>query len=115
MKDIVADTSLIAYCGLYCGACRKYLMDRCPGCMKNEKASWCKVRACCIEHEYTTCADCKIKNSTAECKEYNSFMAKLFGFIFRSDRAACIRLIQEKGLEDYAAYMAENRMQTIKK
>jgi hypothetical protein len=42
-------------------------------------------------------------------------MAKLFGFIFRSDRAACIRLINEKGLKEYAKYMAENRIMTIKR
>jgi hypothetical protein len=115
MKNIVADTKLIAYCGLYCGACGKYLNEKCPGCLKNEKASWCKVRACCMEHSYSTCADCQIKADLADCKEYNSFMAKLFGFIFRSDRAACIKLIQEKGLEDYATYMAENRIQSIRK
>ena len=115
MKEIVADTKLIAYCGLYCGACGKYLRGKCPGCMENEKASWCKVRSCCIEHNYVTCADCQIKNDISECKEFNNFMAKLFGFIFRSDRAACIRLIAEKGLDNYATYMAENQIQSIRK
>ena len=32
MKNIKADKAMIAVCGLYCGACRKYLMDKCPGC-----------------------------------------------------------------------------------
>jgi hypothetical protein len=114
MRDIVADTNLVAYCGLYCGACKKYLSEKCPGCHENEKASWCKVRACCMEHNYATCADCQLKD-LSECKEFNSFMAKLFGFIFRSDRAACIRLIQEKGLVEYTAHMTQNRIMTMKK
>jgi hypothetical protein len=42
-------------------------------------------------------------------------MAKVFGFIFRSDRAARIRLIQEVGVEQYAAQMAEDRMMTIRR
>ncbi len=30
MKEIVQNTDLIAYCGLYCGACKSYLMEKCP-------------------------------------------------------------------------------------
>jgi hypothetical protein len=37
MKDIVSNQELVAYCGLYCGACRAYRMDKCPGCHDNEK------------------------------------------------------------------------------
>ena len=43
MKEIVADPKLVAYCGLYCGACGAYLRGRCPGCIENYKATWCKV------------------------------------------------------------------------
>ena len=46
MKNIESDKELIAACGLYCGACRKYLAERCPGCRLNEKAAWCKIRSC---------------------------------------------------------------------
>ncbi len=114
MKEIVADKSLIAYCGLYCGACRSYLNDQCPGCAKNEKASWCKVRACCIDHQYASCADCKIKE-LAECAEFNSFMAKVFAFIFNSNRSACVRQIRDVGYETFAQEMASKRTQTIKR
>lgn len=115
MKDIVADPNLVAYCGLYCGACRKYLADKCPGCRENEKASWCQVRACGMGNNFATCADCTLLNSFSDCRAYNSFMAKVFGFIFRSDRAACIRLIQEVGVEQYATQMTEDRVMTIKR
>ncbi len=115
MKEIVADPKLIAYCGLYCGACKKYLNGKCPGCRENDKASWCKVRACCIENNYSTCAECHLTNGVADCQEFNNFIAKLFGLVFRSDRQACIRLIQEKGLEQYAAEMARNQIMTIRR
>lgn len=41
-KTITASTDHIAACGLYCGACRKYLNDKCPGCRQNDRATWCK-------------------------------------------------------------------------
>ncbi len=31
MKEIVSDPKLVAYCGLYCGACKRYLQEKCPG------------------------------------------------------------------------------------
>ena len=75
MKNIVADTDLIAYCGLYCGACRKYLREKCPGCHENEKATWCKIRSCCDEHDYLSCADCQEFENILECKKFNNLIA----------------------------------------
>jgi hypothetical protein len=115
MKAIVADTNLIAYCGLYCGACRKYLVDKCPGCRENEKAAWCKIRLCCIEKEIKSCADCDEFRNVMDCKKYNNFMARIFGLIFRSDRKACIQVIKDKGYDTFAAEMAEKRIVTIKR
>jgi hypothetical protein len=116
MKTIVSDLNLIAACGLYCGACRRYLNEKCPGCRENVKAAkWCKPRTCCLEKNYVSCADCKQYDQVMECKDYNNFSAKIFGFIFRSNRKACIDLIKAKGHEDFAAYMAEHRLQTIKR
>ena len=43
-KEIITDKNLVAYCGLYCGACRSYLKRKCQACKDNEKASWCKVK-----------------------------------------------------------------------
>ena len=115
MQEIVADAKLVAYCGLYCGACQKYRKGRCPGCRENEKATWCKVRGCCLEHDYVTCADCTIMNDVADCSAYNNFMAKLFGLIFRSDRPACIRLIQAQGVESFATEMAKRETMSVKR
>jgi len=113
-KEIIVDKNLIAYCGLYCGACTRYLKGKCPGCKENEKASWCKIRKCCIEHEFNSCADCHIMPLN-DCKTYNNFMAKVFGFIFNSDRAACIARIKETNYEEFAKEMAEKKVMTIKK
>jgi hypothetical protein len=115
MKEIVSDTALVAHCGLYCGACGAYLKGRCPGCRENEKASWCKVRACCMETEIATCADCKEYSDPNDCPKFNNFMSKLFGFIFRSDRAACIRQIRELGREGHADEMTKQKRQSIKR
>ena len=115
MKDIIADKSLVAYCGLYCGACRKYLSEACPGCTENNKASWCKIRSCNIEHGFASCADCKEFTNPMECKKFNNFVSRIFAVIFKSDRAACVAKIKSTGYDQYAAFMAENKLQSIRK
>jgi hypothetical protein len=115
MKEVIADKSLIAFCGLYCGACGKYLQEKCPGCKENMKAGWCKVRSCCIENNYKSCADCKTFPLPHECKKFNNFFSKLFGLFFKSDRVACICYIQQKGYCDYAEFMSKNKLQSIKR
>ena len=113
-KEVIADKNLIAYCGLYCGACRSYLAGKCPGCRENVKASWCKVRQCGIDNKFQSCADCNLM-SLAECKKYNNFIAKIFGLVFNSDRSACINRIREIGYDHFAAEMAADKKQTIKR
>ena len=115
MKPVVADPGLVAYCGLYCGACRAYRKGRCPGCRENEKATWCKVRRCCVENNYATCASCDQVGEVADCRKFNNLLAKLFGLIFRSDRGACIVRIGEVGPEAFAAEMSEARQQSIRR
>ena len=113
MREIVSNPELVAYCGLYCGACGAYRRDRCAGCHGNEKAAWCKIRSCCMENQYASCADCKEFENPNDCKEFNNFMSKIFGFIFRSDRAACIKQIRDLGIQDHADKMAEMKRQSV--
>ncbi len=115
MKEIVADTKQIAYCGLYCGSCNRYLKGSCPGCAGNEKATWCKIRSCNMEHGYANCANCKEFSNPMECKKFNNFVSKIFAFVFKSDRAACINMIKTNGYESFANYMAENKLQSVKR
>ena len=115
MREVTVDENLIAACGLYCGACRRYLRGGCPGCRDNKKASWCKVRSCCRDHGYRSCADCTEFADVMACKKYNNWIARVFGFVFRSNRAACIGLIRQQGYPAFAADMAANQRQTIRR
>ncbi|WP_455497056.1 DUF3795 domain-containing protein [Coprobacter sp.] len=112
-KTIEINKENIAACGLYCGACRKFLSDRCQGCRHNEKASWCKIRRCCINKGYSTCAECSldIKN----CKTYSNFIGKVFAILFKSDRPTCIRYIKEHGEQAFAEEMTKKKCQTMKR
>jgi hypothetical protein len=113
MRSIVADEKLIAACGLYCGACRRYLQDKCPGCRANEKAKWCSVRSCNLQHGYRSCADCTEFSQAQDCKKYNNWIARLFGLIFRSNRAACITMVRTQGYPSFAADMASRKRQSL--
>jgi ribosomal protein S11 len=62
-----------------------------------------------------TCAECKVFPNAQDCKKFNNLMSKVFGVLFMSDRAACIRQIQAIGLLGHAKKMAGLKMQTIKK
>ena len=125
---------MIAACGLYCGACRKYRMGKCPGCHENKKASWCKIRKCCMEKGFHSCAECERlrvgerSSSTSEtakpsagmmdvkdCRLHNNLIGKFFAFVFRSDRPACIRYIRENGEQAFAEEMTKRGEQTMKK
>ena len=113
MKEIVKDINLVACCGLYCGACGAYLRGRCPGCRENAKAKWCKVRTCCIENSYSTCGACQKISDVNDCRHFNSRIAKIVGFLLNGDIRYGIKLIRENGLDRYAEFMADNRLQKI--
>ncbi len=114
MKTIVADAGLVAYCGLYCSACRGYLKGKCPGCHDNAKATWCKVKSCCTENGYASCADCNTNPDPAACNKFNSVLSKVIGIILRSDRRACILQIKSAGIARHAEIMSANRRQSIR-
>jgi hypothetical protein len=115
MQDIRVSAELVACCGLYCAACRSYLKGKCIGCHENSKATWCKVRSCCAEKHVKSCAECDEFQNPRKCRKFNNFMSKLFGLVFKSDRAACITQIKQLGLDGHAKIMAEMRTQTIKR
>ena len=115
MPAIPLNAELVAHCGLYCGACKSYLRGKCKGCHENSKSAWCKVRACCIEKQINTCAECSEFTDPRGCTKFNNFMSKLFGFVFKSDRAACIEQIKQLGLDGHAKAMAELGSQTFKR
>ena len=94
----------IAACGLFCGTCRKFAKGSCPGCHPNERASWCKVRACCIGHGWQSCAECTLM-PLESCGKFNNFIARIFGLVVRSDRRGGGERSREVGCEALAAEM----------
>jgi len=46
---------------------------------------------------------------------FNNFFSKVFAFIFRTDRLAGITMIKEKGYENFAKLLAEEKRVAIKK
>jgi len=115
MKEIKADAALVAKCGLYCGSCGAYLKEHCPGCAGNEKATWCKVRSCCSERKYASCADCGDFKTLEDCSKLNNFISKAVSLFTRSDRPGSLRRIKETGCAAYAAEMAAARTHSVKK
>ena len=106
-KTIIADEKNIAFCGLYCGACGAFTKGKCSGCAGNEKATWCQIRTCCMEKGYRSCADCTDITDLRDCKKYHNPIARVIGFVSRTDRNACIGYIRTNGYSDFARYMAE--------
>jgi hypothetical protein len=107
MKAIAVAPELVAYCGLYCGACPSYRREHCSGCHGNDKATWCKVRACCIERGLKSCADCTEFSDPGDCQKFHSVFSMIIGMLLRSDRRACVLQIKQLGLEGHARAMTE--------
>ncbi|MFC1960523.1 DUF3795 domain-containing protein [Chloroflexota bacterium] len=115
MAAVNGDPKLVAFCGLYCGACRQNKNGKCPGCAENEKAGWCKIRTCCQEHGYATCADCTEFANIRDCQKVNNLMARVFSLVFRSNRPANIVRIKKIGVAAYADEMAALGQQSIRR
>jgi hypothetical protein len=113
MNTVTANPDLIACCGLYCGACKAYLKGRCPGCRQTTKAAWCQVRACCISSGHSTCANCTTHPDPRQCSRYHNFISRLFGLVFRSNRAACIDRLRAVGAKAFAAEMAAAKRHSL--
>jgi hypothetical protein len=115
MQEVTENAELVAYCGLYCGACKSYLKGKCRGCHENSKATWCKVRSCCTEKQIKSCAECTEFPDSCACNKFNNFISKLFGLVFNSNRAACIEQIKLFGIDGHAKAMATMKIQAIKR
>ena len=110
----VNDVALIAACGLYCGACPRFLNDKCPGCRENKRAGWCKIRSCCLTTGIANCARCR-ETGHARCKTFNNIIGRIFSWIFRSNRPACIDRIAAVGEKTFAGEMTSTGRMTIKR
>ena len=114
--EIVRDENLVAFCGLYCGACPRYLKGKCEGCRTvDHNPNWCKVKPCNVDNEYNSCADCTRFESVAECKAFNPLLIRLGEYLSKTSRQAGIQMIKEKGQSEFVAFMAENQLVSIKR
>lgn len=99
----------IAACGLFCTNCPPFRKGRCKGCQVQPPFASCPVRRCCVEKGIATCAACDAfaaPRDFRECKKLNSFIAKVFALVFRSNRPAALTLLRDQGLD---AYLVEKR------
>ena len=116
-KEINKDENLIGYCGIYCGECLSFKSGKCGGCRGNSaKAAYkqCKVKPCCVENGFFTCADCTIYASTKECKKYNPLLLKIASRIEGSDRSKSIEMIKAKGRAEFLTFMTGRNWVIIK-
>lgn len=104
----------VAYCGLYCGKCRNFVQKKCEGCIPDKQFHRCKIKRCCKENGYRTCADCQIED-LEKCKKFNNFMSGVFSKMMSSDRKANIAKLKELGIEEYSKYMKVEGLMSIRK
>ncbi len=119
MKENNSNTSMISYCGFYCASCPKFKKGQCEGCKgDNPKCAVgykaCKVKPCCTENEYRSCADCDKFESVKNCKIYNPFLIKFGQFLTRTNRRKGIEMIKEKGEEEFVNFMTDKDWVTFK-
>ena len=50
-----------------------------------------------------------------DCKKYNTFFMRFFETIFNSNRKQGVAMIKEKGIEEFATFMADKDWVTIKR
>lgn len=113
------NTNLVSYCGFYCGACPALKKGKCEGCKGNSTKcaigyKACKVRPCCLENNYSSCADCKKYDSVKDCKTYNPFLINSLQFLLKSSRRKGIEMIKEKGEVEFVKFMTQKGWVTIK-
>ncbi len=102
-----SNTLLIGCCGLYCVNCSRYKKGKCPGCAEYEKASWCKIRKCCIEKEIANCSACEEYIYPMDCSKYNHFFSRTIEYFSSTNRSLCIEYLRKNSAEEFVNMMNE--------
>ena len=123
MKPITCSIRLVGSCGLYCGACPWYRLDKCSGCHGSSSENdgkflgfWlrrCGIRRCCHSQGFVSCADCSVADMRS-CATYNGFFNRLVSRLINSDRPAAIRYIRRHGYQVFANRMTLHEQIAIK-
>ena len=105
--------NLIASCGLFCANCGKYKRNKCPGCRENTKATWCKIRSCCMEKHIANCSFCTEFKNPRECMKYNNLISRIIEYFTSTDRSLCITFIRDQGEAKFQEIMSENNQVSL--
>lgn len=61
----------------------------------------CKVKKCCIDRQFSTCAECNEFANLRECRNLHNLISRIFGFIFRTNRIGNLNRIRELGIDQF--------------
>lgn len=61
----------------------------------------CKVKKCCIDRQYTTCAECNEFVNLKECGKLYNLISRFFGFVFRTNRIGNLNRVREVGIDQF--------------
>ena len=99
----------IGCCGAYCRTCPEFRKSRCRGCKlgyvigeRDIKKARCKIKVCCIEKGFNSCADCPELES---CTTIQAFLNHK-GYKYRKYKEA-IDFIVANGYDKFLA-IADN-------
>lgn len=80
-----------------------YVKGKCRGCHSEKPMhSRCKVKACCLDRQYVTCAECDQFADLKQCGKLHNLISRIFGLIFRTDRIGNLSRIREIGIDRFA-------------
>ena len=113
MLPLVADANLVSACGLYCGACKAYRAQKCPGCRGNYKAVYCRVRRCVRRRGIRSCADCDDHPDPRTCRKVHGLLFRTVDLLTDTGRMDCLDRVKELGHEGYAEEMCAGGRQCL--
>jgi hypothetical protein len=103
----------IGCCGAYCKTCPVFKEKICRGCKLGYKngqrdilKAKCKIKICCINKKYNSCADCDIYDSCNTIQELH----KKKGYKYKKYREA-IEYIRENGYTKFLKTADEWKIQ----
>jgi len=103
----------IGCCGAYCGTCKVKKENLCHGCKIGYASSTrdiskvkCKMKVCCLEKQYNSCADC---GKYVSCNIIQGFFEKK-GYKYKKYKEA-LDFIKANGYKKFMTIADEWKMQ----
>jgi hypothetical protein len=93
----------VAACGLFCSNCKRFRAEKCRGCQIAPIFRSCPVRLCCESQDLTGCWECRDfkDRDYQECNKVNNRVSRIISFFTKSDRAAALATIRDRGLKAF--------------